>query len=349
MKIGLVRRGFSLTGGAEAYLLRLAHGLHGLGHDLSLITDSAWPEKAWPYGSICRIRGGTPTTFASAVSQVRDQVDLTVTLDRTPGCDIFRAGDGVHAAWLRRRAEFEPAWRSLIRRWTPKHGALVLLERRVFETTPCLIANSRMVAREIGEWYGVGEERVHVIPNGVAMPDVLADRKEARAHLSLDPEVFVLLFLGSGWERKGLRFAIEAVSRCKKPPILLVAGRGRRPRQSAPTERYLGPRKDLPTLFAASDALVLPTLYDPFSNACLEALAAGLPVITTSANGFSEIIDEGIHGSIVNPGDTDALHSAIEFWQGRAQPTSTCRARASEYSLERNLKTTEKLILSQAG
>ena len=62
----------------------------------------------------------------------------------------------------------------------------------------------------------------------------------------------------------------------------------------------LGVVRDLPGLYAAADIFLLPTLYDPFSNACLEALAAGLPVITTRDNGFSEIIDDRVHGSIVD-------------------------------------------------
>ncbi len=77
----------------------------------------------------------------------------------------------------------------------------------------------------------------------------------------------------------------------------------------------LGAVRDLPALYAAADIFLLPTLYDPFSNACLEALAAGLPVITTRHNGFSEIIEHGVHGSIVDdPLHPAPIRDALVFW-----------------------------------
>jgi UDP-glucose:(heptosyl)LPS alpha-1,3-glucosyltransferase len=80
----------------------------------------------------------------------------------------------------------------------------------------------------------------------------------------------------------------------------------------------------MPSLYHAADIFLLPTVYDPFSNACLEALAAGRPVITTRANGFSEIMESGRHGTIVENGrDIDALDAALQFWSDPAR-----RARA---------------------
>ena len=100
-----------------------------------------------------------------------------------------------------------------------------------------------------------------------------------------------MLFAGSGWERKGLRFAIrqwkeaKADSRCWWPDVAMKAD------LRQPRARFLGVVQDMPALYGAADIFLLPTIYDPFSNACLEALAAGLPVVTTSANGFSEIME----------------------------------------------------------
>lgn len=345
MRIGLVRRGYSSSGGAEAYLLRLAAGLAQSGHEPALVTSCHWPDAAWPFGEIVRLPGSTPTAFARAFLDVRDQFDVTLSLDRTPGCDVYRAGDGVHAAWLERRARFEPGWRAFLRRWNPKHGALRILERGVFTQSRIIIANSRMVAREIADRFDIPCERLRVIPNGIgrALPPV--DRLEARKKLGIPADIFCALFVGSGWERKGLRFAIQAVDGLPGDCLLLVAGRGTVSR-TGHRVRFLGPTRDLATLFSAADVFTLPTLYDPFSNACLEALAAGLPVVTTTANGFSEIIIPGLHGNIVEPRDVDALALALGNWRDRdsMETASECRKLAARFSIERNTLATLRVL-----
>jgi UDP-glucose:(heptosyl)LPS alpha-1,3-glucosyltransferase len=338
MKIGLVRRGYSPTGGAEAYLLRLAEGLAQAGHEPVLVSSSTWPESAWSHGPIVRLPGKNPSAFAAAFHAVKPQFDITLSLERTPGCDVFRAGDGVHAAWLARRAKFEPRWKSLLRKWNPKHGTLLALERQVFSQTRLVIANSNMVATEIETWFGVSKDRIRVIPNGIGSSIPPMDREAARSKLGIPNEKYCVLFAGSGWERKGLTFAIAAVDSLREDALLLVAGKGQPAKFHAKRAQFLGPTRDLPAIFSAADVFVLPTIYDPFSNACLEALAVGLPVVTTHANGFSEIIQDGIHGSIVEPGNIPALAQALESWRhcDRQAISAKCRALASEYSLERN-------------
>ena len=348
MKIALVRRGFSATGGAEAYLLRLAAELACRGHELTLVTSGDWPAKAWPYGPLLRLPGQTPSSFASAFARRPRTWEVSFALDRVPGCDIFRAGDGVHAAWLQRRSAFEPRWKSFLRRWSPKHGALLLLERQVIASTPYLIANSQMVAREITQWHNIPSARIHVIPNGLASTVPLEPREQARAALGISSDTYVVLFVGTGWQRKGLKHAVEAVQRLPAPALLLAAGRGFPQSFASPRVRLLGPARNLTTLFAASDAFVLPTLYDPFSNACLEALAAGLPVITTSANGFSEIIEPRRHGSIVEPGDIPALTEALASWRGH-MAAADCRARAAEFTIARNAADTLAILQTAAA
>jgi UDP-glucose:(heptosyl)LPS alpha-1,3-glucosyltransferase len=77
--------------------------------------------------------------------------------------------------------------------------------------------------------------------------------------------------------------------------------------------------EDMPALYGAADIFLLPTIYDPFSNACLEALASGLPVVTTRANGFSEIITTGVHGTVLDdPRNVDAICEALLFWSDPA-------------------------------
>ena len=117
---------------------------------------------------------------------------------------------------------------------------------------------------------------------------------------------------------------------------------GTRNRYRSSCARFLGAVEDLAVLFSAADVFTLPTIYDPFSNACLEAIAAGLPVVTTTANGFSEILTPGVHGDVVEPGDVTALAQALEAWRSRdtAATSEACRLLAEGYSIERNVQAT---------
>lgn len=343
MKIGLVRRGYSASGGAEAYLIRLAAGLRQHGDSVTLYTTTDWPAERWTGGDLIRIIDSAPLGFARTFARVRRPEEIILSLDRVPGCEVYRAGDGVHAAWLQRRRKFEAGWKGWLRQFNPKHAALLMLERQVFQSARAVIANSHMVAEEIRHWHGFPEERIHVVPNGIGAAIPRIPQAEARARLDLPADAFVVLFAGTGWERKGLRFALEAVERLDQT-LLVVAGRGSARRSR--TARFLGPVRDLSALFSAADVFTLPTIYDPFSNACLEALAAGLPVVTTTANGFSEILTPGVHGEAVEPGDVDGLAAALSRWRDRpAEETSAaCRALAAEYPIERNVAETLRVL-----
>ncbi len=339
--IGLVRRGYSASGGAEAYLLRLAAGLQKRGCRTTFYTTEDWPDDRWKFGDIIHLPGHGPLEFARAFREARTPGQLVLSLDRVPGCDVYRAGDGVHAAWLARRGKFEAGWKRTLRAFNPKHFALTSLEREVFRSIRLVIANSQMVADEIRHWHDFPADRIRVVPNGIGGSIPSIPRAEARERLDIPAGTFCVLFVGTGWERKGLRFAIEAVERIDNA-ILLVAGRGPSKRHRSASARFLGPMSDLSALFSAADVFTLPTIYDPFSNACLEALAAGLPVVTTTANGFSEIITRGEHGDVVEPGDVAALTSALEMWRGRdsVSVAEACRKLAAQYSIERNVEGT---------
>lgn len=350
MKIGLVRRGFSATGGAEAYLLRLAGGLVRAGHEPVLITSADWPEDRWPNDLIIRLPGGNPKKFADALASSRPGVDILFSLERVPGCHVYRAGDGVHAAWLNRRSHFEPLWKRYFHLVNPKHLSLLHLEVEVYQTAHRVIANSEMVADEIVRWQEFPRERIDIVPNGIGKSVITIPREEARRQLGIPPNAYCILFVGTGWERKGLKFAIAATEALGDGAILLVAGRGPAKKYRSGAAKFLGPVSDLSAIFSASDVFTLPTIYDPFSNACLEALAAGLPVVTTTANGFSEIITPEVHGSIVKAGDVPALTNALTFWKKKsAQKTAAaCRELAGEYSIERNVQATLDVLTAVA-
>ena len=352
MRIALARRGYSATGGAETYLRRFAAGAVAAGHECMLYATEEWPEADWP-GKIVRVtQASGPRAFAERLLAARANCDADIffSLERVRSCDVYRAGDGLHAAWLERRTRFEPAWRGWFRRWNRKHAAVLDLERTLFleRGTRQVIANSRMVKREIEQYSpNFPAESIHVIYNGAPQQELSPEvRTQIRRDLGLEPADYALLFAGSGWNRKGLRFAIDAVNACHCPGArLFVAGEGRAdsmPRSNR--TRFLGARDDMPSLLAAADAFVLPTIYDPFSNACLEAMSAGLPVITTSANGFAELLEQGADGEVIDAANNvAALREAIDRWAPESRRDSVrarLRTKAAEFSVERNLRET---------
>jgi len=349
MKIGLVRRGYSRTGGAEAYLRRFAEAAAEAGHAIVLFSER-WPAAEWAFEHV-PVESDSPRTFAKAMDtmRARDQCEFLFSLERVWTCDCYRAGDGVHAAWLERRQRLEPIWKSWFRRFSRKHQELLMLEKELFgpRGARAVIANSGLVRDEIVKHFQYPAAKIQVIYSGVppftATPE---DRAARRASLGLKEDDCAVLFAGSGWDRKGLRFAIKAMNEAKlEHAKLLIAGRGNPhalPRCAQ--ARYLGPVKDMPPLLAAADVFILPTIYDPFSNACLEALAAGLPVITTAQNGFSEIIESGPEGDIVaEPDDIPALAAALKSWSDplrRMAAKPRLAVRGSRYTIAANVDQT---------
>jgi UDP-glucose:(heptosyl)LPS alpha-1,3-glucosyltransferase len=369
IRIAFVRRGYSRSGGAEAYLKRLADGVVEAGHEVQLVTTKDWPDDQWPFGSMTRLEATTVIGFADELEQIRPQLnyDVLLSLERVWSCHVYRAGDGVHRAWLARRRKFEIPLKQFVRGTSRKHRDLLELEESLFAKQKAMkvIAASQMVVDEITELYHYPADRIAVVRNGVPLDRFQFDpalREQCRVSLKLKQDQIALLFVGSGWERKGLIFAIEAMALCKGENMrLLVAGRGDvRPYKATPVRfwredpvRFLGEVADLAPLYAAADIFVLPTIYDPFSNACLEALAGGLPIITTHSNGFSEIIEEGIHGSIVdNPANLIGLRDAIRFWCDSSRRHSARLAnveRASQFDISKNVAQTLHVLTRASG
>src|SRR5213082_908411 len=368
LSIVFVRRGYSPTGGAEAYLKRLARGVIEAGHEARLVATNEWPEDQWPLGPITRLRAESVLGFADELEQIRPQLDCDVllSLERVWSCDLYRAGDGVHRAWLARRRRFELPLKQFARALNRKHRALLHLEESLFTSRKAgrVIATSQMVKKEIVDLYDYPADRIDIVHNGVPLGKFRFDselREKSREDLKLKPDQVALLFAGSGWERKGLVFAIQAMALCKNKKMrLLVAGRGNA--ASYKTKRlrfwreepvqFLGEVADVLPIYAAADIFILPTIYDPFSNACLEALACGLPVITTRSNGFSEIIEDEVHGSIVDHArDLLALRNAIRLWSDpsrRAAARSTNSQLAAQFDILQNINETLAILYSVA-
>ncbi len=356
LKIGFVRRGYSASGGAESYLKRLAQGVCGAGHEAHLISTADWPPNEWSFGQVTHLPGKTPTQFADAVEQARAGLglDVMMSLERIWQCDVFRAGDGVHRAWLQRRAHYNSALKKVRSIFNRKHRAILRLE----ESLLChggarhVITNSHLIKEEINWLYGFPLDEIDLIYNGVPVSefaDATKTRAASRAANGITDDEIIVLFAGSGWARKGLRFAIAAVEACGISKMrLLVAGKGNTSPYREGQAEFLGEVEELPSLYAAADIFLLPTIYDPFSNACLEALAAGLPVITTETNGFSEIIEDGKQGSIIpDAADFVSFRDALHFWADpnrRAQARPQIQERAAEFSIAKNVEATLQIL-----
>jgi UDP-glucose:(heptosyl)LPS alpha-1,3-glucosyltransferase len=368
LNIVFVRRGYSPTGGAEAYLKRLGRGVMEAGHDAQLIATNNWPDSEWLFGSITRLRATSPIGFADELQKIRAplQCDVLFSLERVWSCDVYRAGDGVHRAWLDRRQKFELPLKRFVRSLGSKHRDLLRLEQSLFSggNAGRVIAASQMITDEIVSLYHYPREKIDIVRNGVPLEKFRFDpelREKSREDLKLKPDQTALLFAGSGWERKGLLFAIAATALCADRNMrLLVAGRGNARLYKTKRLRFwreepvqfLGEVADILPVYAAADIFILPTIYDPFSNACLEALACGLPVITTRSNGFGEIIESGVHGSVVDhAGDLLALRDAIRFWSDRSRRAAARSAniqRAAQFDISKNIEQTLAILRSVA-
>lgn len=368
LRIAFVRRGYSRSGGAEAYLKRLADGIVQARHEVQLVTTNEWPKDQWPFGPIKRLGGTTVIGFADELEQIRPQLhcDVLFSLERVWNCDVYRAGDGVHRAWLTRREKFEVPLKQFVRGASRKHRDLLQLEESLFEKRKAgrVIAASQMVVNEIIDLYSYPADKINLVRNGIPLDRFKFDvalREKSRAELKLKQDQTALLFAGSGWERKGLIFAIQAMALCKNRNMrLLVAGRGDvRPYKASRLRfwredpvQFLGEVTNLAPIYAAADIFILPTIYDPFSNACLEALASGLPVITTRSNGFSEIIEDAVHGSIVdNPANLVGLRDAIRFWSDpsrREAGRSVNVERALQFDISKNVAQTLEILTNLA-
>jgi UDP-glucose:(heptosyl)LPS alpha-1,3-glucosyltransferase len=284
VRVALVHRRFTTHGGTERWLVGFARWLVARGHRPEVLCNVVRPdlrdEPGVRFTHLPMLRPAKlPSLWWSASRALaRGSWDAVMGFGRTPGHHLFRAGGGSHAAALRR---MHP-WRRLV---SPTDWLETAMDRRAVRTARVCVANSALGARGLREDYGAS--RVEVVYNGVD-PDRFQPDSGARAAVRAELGVRgpLAVFLGTGFRRKGLDVAIAAL-----PPgfTLLVVGSDR-PWRAPPAVRFLGAARDPERFLQAADAMILPTRYDPFANACLEALACGVPALTTPDNGAAEIV-----------------------------------------------------------
>ncbi|MHB8667995.1 MAG: glycosyltransferase family 4 protein [Burkholderiales bacterium] len=351
--VALIRQRYAHDGGAERFVSRALEALKSRDVRLTLITRE-WrgaegfdviTRNPFYIGRLWRDR-----SFARAVCRVLEDrsFDLVQSHERLSCCDVYRAGDGVHREWLAQRARAQGALGRLATALNPYHYYVKDAERRLFESPRlrAVICNSRMVRAEIQRYFGLPEDRLHVIYSGVDTgafhPHLKRRRGEIRVRHGIPENATVFLFVGSGFERKGMAALLHAMAPLRGETFLLVVGRDRRlARFRAQAQQlglarrvfFVGAQQDVKPYYGAADALVLPTLYDPFPNVALEAMASGLPVITSLKSGAAELIENGANGYVCDALDVPALTAHLRSVTPQTAGIMGMRARATVASM----------------
>lgn len=240
-------------------------------------------------------------------------------------------------------------------------GVALLCERWSYRPAHVreVVAVSQGLGRELAELHPGVRDRVHAIPNGVdcgAFRAVAGRRDRVRGELGVAGDELLALFVGGDWHRKGLRHAIEAVAACPSWR-LAVAGDGDRTgfarlaAQRGARERvaFLGRVSEPHGLYAAADALVLPSHYEAFSLVMLEAAAAGLPLLVTAINGADELVEDGRNGWFVEPDGATIAARLDELGRDPARHRAmreAARRSAQRYDWERVVDALEQRYLT---
>ncbi len=334
MKLAIVRQRYNPYGGAERFVERALAALERQGVSVTLIARK-WTPAAGRSGIVCDPfylgRLWRDAGFARCVRRVvrSGAFDLVQSHERIPGCSLFRAGDGAHAAWLAQRSRRDGPLGRLWLRFSPWHRYMLWAEARMFRdpALKAVICISRMVRDDILRHYGVDAAKLHVLYNGVDLEDfhprlAALHREALRQRLGVPQEAPVFLFVGSGFARKGVATLIEAAARMRhREARFWVVGKDkraaaylRRARRAGVGERFhfLGGQQDVRPYLGGADAFVLPTLYEPLSNAVLEALACGLPAVATTTCGAAELIRAGENGYVCAAQDAAGLAGHLD-------------------------------------
>jgi UDP-glucose:(heptosyl)LPS alpha-1,3-glucosyltransferase len=330
MRIALLARGVHKTGGISRVVADLSEGLVARGHAVTVFCAD-FPAELLPGVELVRVR--TPRRpyalrvplFAYRASRAAARGGFDIIHGQAIDChgaDVVSAHSCHRYAIELKRRQGDLRDR-LKKHLHPVHPILFALERYNFSPRGHrrLHAVSARVKREIEETYRVDPERIRVIPNGVDLTifdpaNCERYRRPLRESLGLGQNP-VLLFAGYEFYWKGLGTLLQAVSQMRRDDLwVLVAGRTPTPYIRRCIQRlglgrrvrFSGPIAEIQTLYAASDIFVLPTRYEAFGLVIAEAMASGLPVVTTRVAGAAEWIEHGRNGILLEvPVDPDIL------------------------------------------
>jgi UDP-glucose:(heptosyl)LPS alpha-1,3-glucosyltransferase len=331
-KIALAIEKFSRSsGGAELYSVSIASSLVNEGWEVHLFGRSWEGEPSEAKFHEIGVPNYLPSWMKMLVfalkhrSLLRDQsFDVILGFGNTLLMNVYQSHGGVHWYSTMRKTYSE---RNPLRRWIKKLIIKLSLKQWVrhwIESAPfrqikrpVIIAISDMVKEDMISYYGVAEEDIRVIYNGVDNEKYNTQVRQTmrgpiREELRVNDEDVVFLFVSYDLKKKGIIPLVDAVTRLKQSnranfKLLVV---GEHPSQSI--RRYIrkkhvqdmivfkGPTRSIEQVYADSDVMVLPTYYDACSLVVIEAMTFGLPPITTVYNGVAGIISDGHNGYVIN-------------------------------------------------
>ncbi len=332
-KLKFIRANKTKHGGAEVYLSRLSNALEEKNIDHELIHSPI--SKILP--SWLRVM------LFNLYVCLSKKDSFYFSLERISCPNIYRAGDGVHKVFL----EVEKK-----SRLNPLHFVYLYLEKRTFENSKKIIANSNMIKQQIIDTYGISSEKIEVVYNGIPLKEKV-NFTSLKEEFGLKDEK-IILYVGSGFKRKGVKEALEIVSKLQYNFKFIVVGKEKKLKYYKEYAKELGiedkviftgPRDDVDKFYSMSDLFLFPTRYEPFSNVVLEAMVYENVVITTKQNGASEILDERFHMKSANDFSIltwidellkdDELLNEIKF---------SNKEKVKEFSIENNVNQTLKVI-----
>ena len=332
MKIALIHKRLDLRGGTERVFYRTAEGLRDRGHEVHLFCGSY--SLPAPGGTFAHRVSHLPfprtaalLSFAVMAPRMAERhgCDVVVSFNRIMRQDIFRSGGGPHRAFLKKMMLESGPWRRWWYRISLYHRSVLAVEKRQLSAAGCrkVITVSEEGKREMIESYPIPADRVVVIHNGVDharfCPELRhTEGKKTRQELGIPCASQVVLFVGTGFKRKGLDRLLPLWSLPEfKALYLLVVGDDAklhhyRQRFKQPTILFLGAKQNVECYYAAADLFVLPSTQEAFGNVVLEALAAGLPVVTVPEVGATDKI-EGVlkEGMLVDRNDPAEMKQKI--------------------------------------
>jgi UDP-glucose:(heptosyl)LPS alpha-1,3-glucosyltransferase len=384
MRIALVHRRFTTHGGTERYLVGLTEYLVRAGHEVHVYSNEirkdlrdAMPEVTFHYMPIIKL-GGLLKVVSLCLSAhmlvPRQRFDIVQGFGRTLVQDVMRAGGGCHHVYFKLLQRESTRFKRFLLWLSLRHRFTLWVERFQYHFPHYrrIIAVSGRVRDELIDTMGVDPKRVEVVYNGVDLDRFnpggrVQFRTTVRKAHGVPEEAHVALFLGTGYRRKGLFTALRAFSQvANNRHWMMVVGRDTAEAQYRHLARILGidgrvvfcgPTSEPERYYAAADVFVLPTRYEPFGNVCLEAMAAGLPVITTAVNGAAEVFPPEVLDLVLSdPQDVDGF--AVRLEQLLSNPDSAfrlgkiCRHRVEALTREANGRKVEMIyrkVLAEKG
>jgi UDP-glucose:(heptosyl)LPS alpha-1,3-glucosyltransferase len=370
MKLAVIRMECSYRkGGAERYAANLCKALAEMGHHVWVIAETFDPTIHPDLIHVAvEVNHTTSSSRGNSFHRNSQQAlatldpDAVLALSRSFPSDAFRVSDPLHRFWMKIR--YPGKLHRFLQELNPRHRTILQLESAILDpaNTRMIITNSQLSKNLIREYYSFPAERIHVIYNGVDL------ERFQPAPAAENGGPLQLLFVGQDFKRKGLAAVIDALARVRDAGFtcqLRVIGRD----DSTPYRKqaarlgitdqvaFEGPSRDIHTAYQAADLFVFPTLYDPFANVCLEALACGLPVLTTTTNGSSEIVTEGEDGYVVDGSAGDLASRLAEKINGfcklaldrRREMRVHARIKAERFTTRENAQAIVNLFLTKPG